>query len=199
MRCIKVEMESLRRSTAFTLVEILIVVVIVGVMAAIAIPAISGSANDAGDVTAAMVERELNAAAQRYASDHGRYPSLANVANELVRFTSASGDVASAKSAVYRFGPYLDAMPAAPTGLNAGLSTVVQTGSTAASGWHYDETTGRFTLNVSAGAPDASDSSSSSDSDRHSSSSWSTSSSSHTSSWSSDSDGSSWSGRSWDD
>ncbi len=113
---------------AFTLVELVIVVVIIGLIAAIAIPSFSS----AGVLAPAKQLRRdlavLRTAIDRYHYQHGAYPgqraarsdvapagSEAAFVLQLTRFTNKAGQVSDVRSDTYRFGPYLvHGVPACP-------------------------------------------------------------------------------------
>ena len=59
----------------FTLIELLIVVVIIGVLAAIAIPKFASSKEKAYDATAVADLRHLIEASEAYFADHFEYPT----------------------------------------------------------------------------------------------------------------------------
>ncbi|MEM7228114.1 MAG: prepilin-type N-terminal cleavage/methylation domain-containing protein [Planctomycetota bacterium] len=62
-------------SRAFTLMEILIVVVILGVLSAITVPAISGTTDDARKTSFVSSLKTYVKAVQRYRIDNGAYPA----------------------------------------------------------------------------------------------------------------------------
>lgn len=65
-----------RYRTAFTLVEILLVVIIIGVLAAMIIPNIAGRGEEARRSTArADIQANLSSALDIYEIDNGRYPT----------------------------------------------------------------------------------------------------------------------------
>ena len=89
----------------FTLVEMLLVVAIIGTLAALVIPKIAGTGEHSKEVAAgADIHGGIKTALDRYEIDNGTYPRSLN---DLVQ---APGD------AKHWNGPYLDAVPMDPWG-----------------------------------------------------------------------------------
>lgn len=63
---------------AFTLIEIMLVIVIIGIIVGIAVPKITGKVGKANDVAAAASIKNLEGAIQSYEMDHLRLPDSLN-------------------------------------------------------------------------------------------------------------------------
>ncbi len=144
-------MSAKRCRSAFTLIEILIVVVIMAVLAATIIPQFSTSTNDAKVSTSQLNLFRLRSLVQLYSLEHGN--TLPNGASNLQQFTLAT-DVtglitAPSPTTACPYGPYCPAMPVNPfTGSNTvtlytGTATPTASGS-ATAGWFYQPSTGSF-------------------------------------------------------
>lgn len=160
-----------RLQDGFTLVELLIVVVILGVLAAIAIPQFSASTDDSKAAALDATLSNLRTAIELYYQQHGSYPSAvaaggtfgavdteAAFVSQLVKFTSAAGAASNTKDTTYKYGPYLkkSTIPADPM-KNVSTVEIVTVGSlgmTATSGdpggWKFDNKTGQLIVNVAA-------------------------------------------------
>lgn len=129
-----------RRTQAFTLVEILIVVVILGILAAIVIPQFTNASESAKASSLVSQLQTIRSQLELYQVQHnGQYPRLAELWDNLTNKTNLpadpvanSGDIA----ADGKFGPYLQQ---APMNSFAEDDTVAADNS---GGWQYDETTG---------------------------------------------------------
>lgn len=156
----------------FTLVELLIVVIILAILAAIIVPQFSASTNDAKAAALQSNLANMRSAIEFYYQEHGEYPG-ANVATgatcvngaavaagavnteaallaQLTRYTDANGLACTGKDATtFKYGPYLKgAVPDNPEGTTNTI-TVVSAGvlglaSAASGGWRYDTVTGEF-------------------------------------------------------
>jgi general secretion pathway protein G len=138
-----------RRQSAFTLVEILIVVVILGIIASIVIAVFN---NNVGDASAKALKdnlRNMRSQLQLYSAQHGTYPTLASFEQQMVLYSDAYGNTSATPSSTFRFGPYIYAMPTLPVGTNKGKTAVTTLGTYAANyGWAYDPIEGRFAANL---------------------------------------------------
>jgi general secretion pathway protein G len=137
-------MSSIARTVrhGFTLVEILIVVVILGILAAVVIPQFSDAAETAKASSLVSQLQTVRSQLELYMIQHnGSYPDLSSNWNQLTQTTDISGATSGSD-----FGPYLQKAPINPF---ENSSTVDQdTGAlgTAAAGvgWVYDQTTGQI-------------------------------------------------------
>jgi prepilin-type N-terminal cleavage/methylation domain-containing protein len=133
---------------AFTLVEILIVVIILGILATIIIGLFSNSTKDASANSLKDNLRNVRSQLQLYLAQHGSYPSLASFETQMTQYTDDTGATSPTKTATHIYGPYILAMPPQPCGSNKGMTTVTTTTYTAGFGWGYDPTTGTFKANL---------------------------------------------------
>src|SRR5438067_1530810 len=118
---------TLRRRPAFTLVEILIVVVILGILATVIIGLFANTSADASANALKDNLRTIRSSIQVYLAQHGSYPALSSFDPQMTQYTDASGATSSSHDATHIFGPYIFAVPNLPVGTNRGLSTVTTT------------------------------------------------------------------------
>lgn len=128
---------------AFTLVEVMIVVVIMAILAATIIPQFTSSTDDARESTAMFNLHTLRSQIQLYRAEHGGRTPAADLGNLLIA-TDATGAAGS------DFGPYLQVIPTNPfTGSNKVTEvtgeTPTATGASDA-GWLYKSSTGEIWL-----------------------------------------------------
>jgi general secretion pathway protein G len=133
-------MSSIRKSNrkGFTLVEILIVVIILGILAAIVIPQFTNASSDARTSALESTLQTLRSQIQLYKLQHG--DALPNLTTSWAAFTGTTTYGNPAQT----FGPY---MQAAPTNPENGNTNVVDStsgpGATVAScGFVYDFNSG---------------------------------------------------------
>ncbi len=128
----------------FTLVEILIVVVILGILAAIVVPQFANASQSAQSSSLTSSLQVIRSQIELYHAQHNStYPTLAqldNAWNVLTSQTDVNGNPGT------DYGPYIKKMPVNPFENSA---TVADTAA-AGVGWVYDETTGRIYGVVSA-------------------------------------------------
>lgn len=160
----------------FTLVELLIVVIILAVLAAIVVPQFAASTEDAKSASADSSLANLRSTIDLYYQQHGEYPaaktavptkacsgtagagiaaSEAAFLAQLTFYSDADGGACSVLDATnHKYGPYLKkvTMPSDPF-LNVATVQVVSTGdlnmvaSGTAGGWKYDTLTGKIIIN----------------------------------------------------
>ena len=142
------------RRSAFTLVEILIVVIILGILATVIIGLFANSAADASANALKDNLRAIRSSLQIYLAQHGSYPALSTFESQMTQYSDASGATAGSHDATHIYGPYIMTVPPLPVGTNRGLSTVTSTTYSAGYGWGYDPTTGTFKANLPDGDVD---------------------------------------------
>ncbi len=119
---------------AFTLVEILIVVIILGILAAIVIPQFTEASDDARESAIRSDLQTMRSQLELYKAQHaGSYPAAATFVADM---TTKSGG----------YGPYVQTFPTNP--YNSLATVAVEAGAVllgdGSTGWHFNSTTGRF-------------------------------------------------------
>lgn len=134
------------RRRAFTLVEILIVVVILGILAAIVVPQFSNAADDSKESAMKQNLMRMRQQIELYRQEHnGGYPTLADFIDQMTLASDQTGATAAVGTAGYPLGPYLPKMPRNPY-----TDTIpIGNGAVGSSAWYYDETTGHIAPNDS--------------------------------------------------
>lgn len=161
----------LRKEGGFTLVELLIVVIILGILAGVVIPQFTSSTEDA---KLSALDSDLgsmrNAIELYYTQHDATYPGANRVTDgntatasecatafvqQLTRYSASTGVTAVSKDDTYKYGPYVKkgALSSNPfNALNSVLCDVTTTDITAASsdgttGWKFYALTGRLIAN----------------------------------------------------
>lgn len=131
--------------TGFTLVEILVVVVILGILAAIVVPQFTSAAAETRDNSMKTTVHRIRTQLEIYKNQHNDvYPTFANLEAQLVGETNAAGAIVP-DNTVGSLGPYLMQFPINP---KTGTKTIGN-GAPGTSDWFYNETTGVFRGNDS--------------------------------------------------
>ena len=157
-------------SKGFTLVELLIVVIILAILAAIIVPQFSGATDDAEQAAYDTNIANIRAAIDLYRQQHNEYPGAvisgggtcitgtavvgavgeAAFLAQLRNYTNAAGEACTGTDPnEFKYGPYLkDDLPVNPKG-TTNTVTVVTTGvlgltSGSTGGWRFDSVTGEF-------------------------------------------------------
>jgi len=159
----------------FTLVEILIVVVIMGILAAIVVPQFSQSSDDARFTSTVQNLQSLRGQLDLYRNQHeGRLPGTAGGSDDDTVFgeqmTLPTNEAGARSSGAnqgfgdpnYPYGPYIhNQLPSNPFNGSRKVKTVTAFPATAPGGdtvsdpgWIYEITSGRIRLNRTGNAPD---------------------------------------------
>ena len=126
-----------RSKKGFTLVEILIVVIILGILAAIVVPQFTEASSDAKLSNLTTNLQSVRAQLELYRLHHnGSYP--ANITDGLTKKSDADGTI----NASGAYGPYMQQFPANPFIDTA--ADAVKTDGSAGAGWSYTPATGVF-------------------------------------------------------
>lgn len=141
-------MQSSKKSAirAFTLVEVMIVVLVLGILAAVVVPQFTQAGDDSKLRTLQTHLQVVRSQLQLYKLQHNEnWPALATFSNQLTLASKADGTTAAVGTSGYPFGPYLQAIPNNPY-LTTSANTV-SAGAVGTSAWYYNQTTGEFKAN----------------------------------------------------
>jgi general secretion pathway protein G len=140
-----------RRKSGFTLVEILIVVIILGILAAIVIPQFTNASQDARKSNLASQVQTLKSQIELYKLQHkDAVPDLENNWDKLVYYSDINGDATghltqpdNTTVPPHNLGPYMQAAPTNPLTASSGVVNGVGTGKADGThGWTFDPVTG---------------------------------------------------------
>lgn len=137
-------MQTKNRRRAFTLIEVLIVVVIMAILAATIIPQFTDSTKDAKQSTVQFNLHTLRSQIQLYRTQHNGAAPAATLA-ELMASTDNTGAVGTGTA--YPYGPYLREIPTNPFSNSKAVKVITNDPAQAAdvtgtNGWLYNTTTG---------------------------------------------------------
>ena len=126
-----------RKRSAFSLVELVVVVLIIGILAAVAAPRMFNTASDARDNATKASLGVVRDSIELYKSQNGAFPTAATIAASLKPFMNGAFPKVQTTT-----------VPAA----NQNSTVVANTGNPIATpagtaGWAYNETTGEFVVN----------------------------------------------------
>jgi general secretion pathway protein G len=152
---------------AFTLIEILIVIVILGIVAAIVFPELSSASRQAREGVCKDSVRFMREQITRYMIQHDddppgyppggnilTVPTEANFIDQMTRYTDAVSNASGSYSNQYKFGPYLTKIPENPLSSKAGILVVANGAPIPAPdlsqpyGWIYKPETLQFIPNI---------------------------------------------------
>ena len=123
-----------RSSLGFTLVEILIVVIILGILAAIVIPQFTNASNNARSSSVQSTLQTVRSQIELYKIQHSDTPpALASMWTGMVNASNTTGATNATANTTYPLGPYVQAAPTNP--LNGNSTAAAAAG--AGVGWVY--------------------------------------------------------------
>ena len=132
----------MKRNKGFTLVEILIVVIILGILAAIVIPQFTEASNDARASALASDLQTVRSQVELFKVQHNEVLPGAAIINQLTQKTKLDGSVDAAGT----YGPYLQKFPTNP--YNTFSTVEVKADDTGLGGgncgWYYNRASGKF-------------------------------------------------------
>ena len=140
-----------RKRGGFSLLELVIVVVILGIIAAIAIPRMSRGSEGAADSALKGNLAVLRNAIDLFIAEHdGVVPTVANIGSALTMYSDKAGTAFSAtKDTTHYFGPYIRSIPSLSVGAKKGNSGIAIADGTGV-GWIYNATSGAISANCTA-------------------------------------------------
>ena len=105
-----------KKRSGFTLIEMLIVIIILGILAMVIVPQITVSTDDAKVSTAKQNLSTLRSAIGLYQAQHNNtYPNLSLNTNQLTMYSNADGTIGYVNSTSTPLGPYMkDGLPKNP-------------------------------------------------------------------------------------
>lgn len=138
-------MRPTRRATGFTLIEILIVVIILGILAAIVIPDFASVMLQSREATLRNDLRYVRTQLSAFNAQFGQPPATDHSNDTFVQqmtlYLDSSLSTSSTQDSTHRFGPYLAKMPYNPTNNKNTIKFVTSgelvTATDASYGWIY--------------------------------------------------------------
>ena len=99
----------------FTLVEVLIVVIILGILAAIVVPQFTNASSSTQVTSLTQNLQSIRGQIQLYKAQHNdTWPTAASFVNQMTLNSKSDGTTAALGTSGYALGPYLQAIPNNP-------------------------------------------------------------------------------------
>ena len=134
-----------RNTRGFTLVEILIVVIILGILAAIVIPQFTNASSDARESSVSSTLQTIRSQIELFKIQHtDTPPQTTGMAGWALMINKTDlGDTTATTAGATAFGPYLQQAPTNPLNNRTGCSTAT---TDTTSGWYYSATGSAYTI-----------------------------------------------------
>jgi general secretion pathway protein G len=152
------------RARGFSLIELVIVVMLLGIAAVLITPRLTSAAHVSRDASLRDQLHRMRTQIMIYRAHHGgvapgysegnqrEEPSVQVMIEQLVRYSNSRGTVSAAPSVEFRFGPYLDRLPANPINGSAEVRLIgpvlFPDSPVGDEGWMYQPSTGLIAANV---------------------------------------------------
>ena len=138
------EKNEMTKKTAFTLVELLIVVIILGILAAVVIPQFSDASTE---TRMSSLQENLTTIRKQidvYRLQHqGVYPGQLTFSDQMTKKTDVDGSL----NVAGKFGPYLQRIPNNPFTNGGTGNDITNTAAAANKAWYWDSATAEFKAN----------------------------------------------------
>ena len=154
-----------RTRSGFTLIEILIVVIVLGIMTSIVVPQLTSGTRDSREATLKDCLRYLRTQIHVYQTQHNDVPpgypgndpaqtaDATTFVAQMTQYSDPDGNISGTQSKAFAFGPYISEMPANPLSAKNGILLV--TGPTLPApdpsqpyGWMYCPQTKQIVANL---------------------------------------------------
>ena len=132
-----------RKNRGFTLVEILIVVIILGILAAIVIPQFTNASNDARQNSIASTLQTVRGQIELYKIQHADTPpAAASMWTHMLNASNTTGTTNTTATATFPLGPYVQAAPVNPANGQSAIGAAAATNV----GWVYTVSGSAYTI-----------------------------------------------------